>query len=83
MTDLFPHRGGSLVTDFLASNNTLIQKGNISATVRSTEQAEALSKLGINVLQLNLTNENAVVESVLRHKSSNLPTTTSDTSRIR
>ncbi|KAL9086375.1 MAG: hypothetical protein Q9165_007161 [Trypethelium subeluteriae] len=53
--------------DFLISNNALIAKDNISAAVRSEEQAKALSNLGINVLQLDLTDENAVIESLLRY----------------
>ncbi|KAI9832678.1 MAG: hypothetical protein M1819_004263 [Sarea resinae] len=59
--------GGSVVADFLASNSTLIKKEQITAAVRSAEQANALSKSGINVLQLDLTDEKAVVDSVLRH----------------
>ncbi|EAQ82880.1 hypothetical protein CHGG_11056 [Chaetomium globosum CBS 148.51] len=38
-----------------------------AAGYMSEEQAIALSKLEITVLQLDLTNENAVVESILRH----------------
>jgi hypothetical protein len=68
------YRGSSLVADFLASNNTLIEKEHINAAVRSEEQAKALSKLGINVLQLDLTDEKAVVESLLRHDSTKLST---------
>lgn len=51
----------------MASSNKLVKKENIIAAVRSEEQATALSKLEITVLQLDLTNENAVVESILRH----------------
>ncbi|KAF4612842.1 hypothetical protein G7Y89_g15531 [Cudoniella acicularis] len=57
--------GGSLVADFLASNSTQFRKENITAAVRSEEQAKTLSKLGINVLQLDLTDEKVVVESLL------------------
>ena len=62
-------RGGSIVADFLASGNTLLDKDHIIATVRSEEQAKELSKLGINVLQLNLTDEKSVMENVLRYDS--------------
>ena len=58
-----------MVADFLANSNSLIKKEHISAAVRSEEQAKVLSKLGINVLQLDLTDENAVVEALLRHDS--------------
>ncbi|MCJ1457103.1 hypothetical protein MMC28_007469 [Mycoblastus sanguinarius] len=59
--------GGSIVADFLADTNILIEKEQMSAAVRSEEQAKTLSKLGINVLQLDLTDEKAVVESLLHH----------------
>ncbi|MCJ1385555.1 hypothetical protein MMC17_008678 [Xylographa soralifera] len=59
--------GGSLVAEFLASKSILFKKADIIAAVRSKEQAEALSKLGSRVLQLDLTNEKAVVETLLRH----------------
>ncbi|SPO06578.1 uncharacterized protein DNG_09268 [Cephalotrichum gorgonifer] len=59
--------GGSVVTELLAPSNKLVQKENIFAAVRSEEQATALSKLGITVLRLDLTNESAVLGSVLEH----------------
>ena len=57
----------------MSSKNPLIGKANISAAVRSEEQAQALSRLGINVLQLDLTSEKDVVETLLRHKSTQHP----------
>ena len=80
--DWLPHRGGSLVTDFLANNNTLINKENIIAAVRSEEQAKSLSELGINVLQLDLTDEEAVVESLSRQNSTKVSTNRSNVGRI-
>jgi uncharacterized protein YbjT (DUF2867 family) len=53
----------------LANTNELIQKDQVIAAVRSKEQADALSKLGIRVLQLDLSEEKDVTESVLRHRS--------------
>lgn len=44
-----------------------MKKENIIAAVRSEEQVKSLSKLGITVLQLDLTDESAVVESLLKH----------------
>jgi uncharacterized protein YbjT (DUF2867 family) len=61
--------GGSILADFLASNNPLFEKKNISAAVRSQEQAEALSKLGINVIRLDLGDEEAVIAAILRNDS--------------
>jgi saccharopine dehydrogenase-like NADP-dependent oxidoreductase len=63
------HRGGSLVSDFQASDKPALKAAQIVAAVRSTEQAEALSKEGIDVLQLDLADEKAVVETVLQRKS--------------
>ncbi|KAG4412740.1 hypothetical protein IFR04_014137 [Cadophora malorum] len=57
--------GGSILADFLASSNPLLKKDNISAAVRSQEQADALSKLGINVIRLDLGDEEAVVAAIL------------------
>jgi len=61
--------GGSLVADFLASKNPVLQEARISASVRSAEQAEALSKLGVNVFRLDLSDEHAVTETVLDNNS--------------
>ena len=62
-------RGGSLVADFLASNNALIQKQHFFAAVRSEEQAKAISSLGVNVLQLDLADETAVTNTLLKYES--------------
>ena len=60
------------MADLLASDNPLIKKENIFAAVKSEEQANALSKLDISVLRLDLTDEKAVIESVLHHNSMTL-----------
>ncbi|KAL2847928.1 hypothetical protein BJX68DRAFT_239074 [Aspergillus pseudodeflectus] len=64
--------GGSLVADFLSesasgSGNALfpISKDRIVAAVRSQEQAVALSKLDIPVLQLDLADDEAVAAAIL------------------
>ncbi|KAG6997644.1 hypothetical protein G7Y79_00039g076060 [Physcia stellaris] len=59
--------GGSLVTDFLSSSSALFTKEQIHAAVRSEAQAQALSKLGINVLRLDLGDEESVVGSLRAH----------------
>ena len=41
----------------------------MSAAVKREEQVQSLSKLGINVIQLDLSNEAAVNEAVLRNES--------------
>ena len=67
LTD-FIHSGGSLVADFLADDG-LIGKQHIYAAVRSEEQAKAISKSGLNVIQLDLSDEKAVLEILLKHES--------------
>ena len=62
-------RGGSLVAHFLAHTSDLLRGGQVVAAVRSREQAGALSKLGISVLQLDLSDEHAVTERVLQYNS--------------
>ncbi|KAL4778429.1 hypothetical protein BJX76DRAFT_143798 [Aspergillus varians] len=59
--------GGSLVADFLSDNSPAISKDQIIAAVRSQEQADALAKLDIPVLQLDLADKDAVLEAILSH----------------
>jgi saccharopine dehydrogenase-like NADP-dependent oxidoreductase len=47
----------------------VLKRSRITAVVRSDEQAKLLSESGINVLQLDLTDEKAVVESLVKHNS--------------
>lgn len=63
-------RGGSIVSDLL-SKHPEITKDQIVAAVRTDEQAKALSTLGVNVLKLDLSDEQAVIDEISSHKSSN------------
>jgi hypothetical protein len=58
---------GSLIADFLNRKDLSIERDQIVAAVRSEEQANLLSNLGIGVLRVDLANEAEVVEGVLRH----------------
>ena len=60
------------MADFLAGSTPLLQKHQIHAAVRSDEQAKAVSKLGIDVLQLDLKDEAAVFEAISSRKSMGL-----------
>jgi saccharopine dehydrogenase-like NADP-dependent oxidoreductase len=61
--------GGSILTDFLSREAGPISTTSIFATVRSTEQAQRLSKLhGVHVLQLELTDQAAVRDAVLKNE---------------
>ncbi|KAI1459922.1 NAD(P)-binding protein [Annulohypoxylon moriforme] len=62
--------GGSVLAELLSRTRTssLIKVANLSAAVRTSEQVQALSKLGVNVIQLNLSDETSVAEAVLRNE---------------
>ncbi|KAJ5686910.1 hypothetical protein N7536_009529 [Penicillium majusculum] len=62
--------GGSLVADFLARKTTSIDVDRLIAAVRSEDQANSLSNLGVRVIQLDLTDEDTVVKSVLSYNIS-------------
>ncbi|CZR39097.1 uncharacterized protein FPRO_05711 [Fusarium proliferatum ET1] len=61
--------GGSIVADLL-SKHPEITKDQIVAAVRTDEQAKALSTPGINVLKLDLSDEQAVINEISSHKIS-------------
>lgn len=46
-----------------------IKAATVSAAVRSDEQAQQLSKMGISVIQVDLSDETAVIEAVLGNES--------------
>ncbi|KAJ5587254.1 uncharacterized protein N7459_003019 [Penicillium hispanicum] len=69
--------GGSLTANFLNGKDPSIEKDQIVAAVRSKEQVNALSKLGIPVLQLDLADEKSVTESILYHNVNIIIHTTS------
>ena len=66
---LTTYSGGSIIADFLSSSSPVLKRSRITAVVRSDEQAKLLSESGINVLQLDLIDEKAVVESLVKHNS--------------
>lgn len=71
-----------MLADFISHTNSPIKAANISAAVRSEEQAQSLSKLSVNVIQVDLSDEAAVKEAVLRNESAlTCQTITSDDSR--
>ncbi|KAF5537738.1 nad dependent epimerase dehydratase family [Fusarium mexicanum] len=61
--------GGSIVADLL-SKHPAITKNQVFAAVRTDEQAKALSIHGINVLKLDLSDEQAVINEISSHKIS-------------
>ncbi|TXC07367.1 hypothetical protein FocTR4_00002517 [Fusarium oxysporum f. sp. cubense] len=61
--------GGFIVANLL-SKHPETTKQQVFAAVRTDEQAKALSTLGINVLKLDLSDEQAVVNEMSSHKIS-------------
>ncbi|CRL22542.1 NAD(P)-binding domain [Penicillium camemberti] len=66
--------GGSIVADFLARKTISTDVDRLIAAVRSEDQANSLSNLGVRVIQLDLTDEDTVVKSVLSHNTLHLIT---------
>ena len=62
------HSGGSVVAELLSQENVLFKPQNINIVVRSGEQAQSVATLGVNVLEVNLSDGKAVAEAVLNHK---------------
>jgi len=63
------YSGGSILADFISRKDDPIGTSSIFAAVRSTEQAQCLSKLdGVHVLQLELTEQAAVRDAVLNNE---------------
>ncbi|PVH74920.1 NAD(P)-binding protein [Cadophora sp. DSE1049] len=57
--------GGTVLADFIARTDGPIKDSKISAAVRTPEQVQALAKLGVNVIQVDLTDEAAVLKAAL------------------
>ncbi|OKL63856.1 hypothetical protein UA08_01113 [Talaromyces atroroseus] len=60
--------GGSVLADFISRTSGPIKAARLSAAVRSDEQVQSLSKLGVNVIQVDLGDETAVKEVVISNK---------------
>ena len=61
--------GGSILANFVSCPSGPIKNATIHAVVRSDEQVQSLLKLGVNVIQTDLSDEKAVVDAVLLYKS--------------
>lgn len=75
MTDIYGDSGGSVLADFLERTSGPINKANIFAVVRTEEQAQKLiaAKLGVNVVQFDLADQQAVAEAIVENKSMSHP----------
>ncbi|CAH0025986.1 unnamed protein product [Clonostachys rhizophaga] len=60
--------GGSLLADLLARADSPIKNAKLFAAARSDEQVKSVSKLGINVLQVDLTDEKSVLDAVVKNE---------------
>lgn len=66
---LTKHRGGSIVADFVAGIVPSVKQKNIVAAVRSEEQAKAIVDTGVKAIRLDLSNADAVIDSIQAHDS--------------
>ncbi|KAL9071885.1 MAG: hypothetical protein Q9157_005311 [Trypethelium eluteriae] len=57
--------GGSVLAEFISRTSGPLKAANVSAAVRSEEQVQSLSKLGVNIIQVDVSNESAVKEAVI------------------
>ncbi|KAL0941547.1 nad dependent epimerase dehydratase family protein [Colletotrichum truncatum] len=60
--------GGTVLANFIGLTEGPIAGTNIFAAVRSEEQIKKLSKLSVNLIQLDLNDEQAVKEAILGNK---------------
>ncbi|CAH0040236.1 unnamed protein product [Clonostachys rhizophaga] len=60
--------GGSVVATLIARTTAPVKDLNVSTVIRSEDQAKALSKLGINVIQADLFDEKAILDAVLNNE---------------
>ncbi|KAI1448839.1 NAD(P)-binding protein [Annulohypoxylon stygium] len=60
--------GGSVLSEFLSRTDSPIKATKLSAVVRTEEQAQKLAKLGVNVIEIDLSDEAAVTNAVLRNE---------------
>ncbi|KAI8623861.1 NAD(P)-binding protein [Xylariaceae sp. FL1651] len=60
--------GGSVVAALLSRQSATISPKNLFAVARTEEQVRSLSSLGVNVLQFDLHEEQAVTEAVVRNE---------------
>lgn len=61
--------GGSVISALLSEKDEVLKNMTLSTNVRSADQSQALSKLGINVLCFDLNDKAAVVKAVLSNES--------------
>ncbi|KAJ4364960.1 hypothetical protein N0V83_008576 [Neocucurbitaria cava] len=59
--------GGSVLAEFVSRTSGSIPTAKINAAVRSEDQVQSLSGLGVNVIQLDLSEEADVLETILRN----------------
>lgn len=58
-----------MVAELLSGSVITVPAATLSTTVRSEAQVQSLSKLGIKVLQIDLSDEASVVDAILHNES--------------
>lgn len=57
--------GGSVLAALASAKDSAVEKQDITAVVRSDEQVKALSKLGVQVLKLDLNDETGLRSAII------------------
>ncbi|KAH8690119.1 hypothetical protein BGW36DRAFT_433072 [Talaromyces proteolyticus] len=60
--------GGSVLSDLLATSSSALKGVRLYAAVRTQEQVQALSKLGVNVIQMDISDAETATEAVLKNE---------------
>lgn len=63
------HSGGSIVADLLSVKEGTLKNAGIHAAVRSAEQGQSLSALGVTVARLDLSDKKLVENYLVSHDS--------------
>ena len=63
------YSGGSVIAGLLNPEQGGLHPGNLTAIVRTDDQAQKLANLGINVLNIDLTDGQAVTDAVSSRNS--------------
>lgn len=63
------HSGGSIVADLLNAKEGVLKNAGIHAAVRSDEQGQSLSTLGVTVARLDLSDKKLVENYLVSHDS--------------
>ncbi|KAM0544579.1 hypothetical protein ACHAO7_008723 [Fusarium culmorum] len=60
--------GGSIIADILSRNNETLKIATMFAAVRSQEQVDQISKIGVKAIQVDLNDKSAIEDTIIDNK---------------